>query len=98
GKHNFDLLSETWCLANVVRRYNAAAEQADVREQIEVLQRDVVGFCATHGEAGHCAVRLIGERAELGVDIRNQLVAKNSFKCGIGAKAGQSAAPTTRRG
>ena len=36
--------------------------------------RDQLGFEAAHGEARHRAVALIGERSEIGVDIRNKLV------------------------
>ena len=46
-----------------------------------MLQGDAVGFHSAHGEAGHGAMRLIGERAEIGVNIRNQFADENGLEC-----------------
>src|ERR1019366_9503562 len=52
----------------------ATAEQTDVGELIQIDHRDGCGLPTTHGKAGHRAVVLVGERAEVAIDQRNQIV------------------------
>ena len=51
-----------------------------MRKLLGMLQRDCLGFHAAHGEAGHCAIGLIGQRAEVGIGVGNQLVHENGFE------------------
>ena len=48
-------------LFDIGRGDDAAAEETDVGELVEMLQRDEVGLRSAHGEAGHGAMRLIGQ-------------------------------------
>ena len=63
-----------------VRRDAAAAEDADVGELVEIGQSDLPGLHAAHGQAGHGAIRLVGERAEIGVDEGNQIVDEHALE------------------
>ena len=57
-----------------------AAESADVGELVEVVQRDGERLHPAHRKTGHRAIRLIGKRAKVGVDVGNQLVAKHRLE------------------
>jgi len=50
------------------------AENADVRECVEMRQRDGTCLHAAHRKAGHGAMRLIGNRPVVAVDVRNGVV------------------------
>src|SRR5579859_5656271 len=41
-----------------------AAEAADIRKEIEMIERDLKCLHAAHGEASHCAMIAVRERAE----------------------------------
>ena len=58
----------------VVRRDAAAAEDPDVRELVEVGQGDLPRLHAAHRQPRHGAMRLVGERAIVGVDEGDQLL------------------------
>ena len=68
------LLFKTGRIVDILHRDGAAAEKADVRERVEIFQSDCFGFHATHRQTGHGAVGLIGEGAEIGIDVGDQLV------------------------
>ena len=76
-EHHLDLLLEGSHVGDVRRRDAAAAEDADVRELVEVGQRDRPGLHAAHGEAGHGAIRLIRQGAEVGINEGDQVVDQN---------------------
>jgi hypothetical protein len=48
-----------------------------------MLQRNRLCLHATHGKAGHGAMRLIGERTEIGVNVRDQLIDENRLNGAI---------------
>jgi hypothetical protein len=79
-EHQLDLLLETGRVVDIVQGDAPAAEEADVRELVEVLQGDRLGLHAAHGQAGHGAIGLIGERAEVGIDVGDQLVDENRLE------------------
>ena len=80
GEHDLDLLPEARRVADVIRVDDAAAEESDVRKLVEILQRDDLGLHSAHREAGHAAMGLIGQRAEVRVDVRNQFADQNFLK------------------
>src|SRR5690606_7122088 len=57
----------------------SAAEKANVRELVEVPQHDDLRFHAAHGETSHGAVRLIRDRSEVGLNVRDRLVHADRF-------------------
>jgi len=59
-------------------------------------QGDQLGFHAAHGEAGHGAMGLIGERAEVGIDVRNELLDENGFE-GTNIETPETAEPDVVR-
>ena len=79
-EYQLDLLLETGRIVDIVRGDAAAAEEADVGELVEVLQGDLPGLHSAHGQAGHGAMGLIGERAEVGIDVGDQLVDENRLE------------------
>ena len=56
-----------------------------------------VGLHSAHGQTGHGAMRLIGERAEVGVNIRDQFVDENGLECSGGLPEGVHTAAATSR-
>ena len=61
-------------VADFVRADAPTAKDANVRKFIEVRHGDLMRLHAAHGEAGHCAMRLIAERAKIRVDVLDQVV------------------------
>ena len=59
GEDDFDFLPETRRLAHVVRCDNAAADECDVRELVEIPQSDVLRLGAAHGKSSHATMGLI---------------------------------------
>ena len=45
-----------------------------------LLQGDRLGLHSAHGQTGHGAMGLIGERAEVGIDVRDQFVDENRLE------------------
>ena len=68
-EYQLDLLFETGSVVDIVHGDGTAAEEPDVGERIEILQSDCPGFHASHRQAGHGAMGLIGERTEIGIDV-----------------------------
>ena len=95
GEHDLDLLPEARRVADIIRVDDAAAEQPDVRKLVEVLQRDDLGLHSAHREAGHGPIRLIRERAEVGVDVRNQFAHQHLLE--HRRRAGEGIRPATKR-
>src|SRR5580765_8200111 len=77
GEHDFDFLPETGRIVHVICCDNATAEETDVRELVEILQRDELRLRSTHGESSHAAMGLIRQGAEVGVYIRDQFANQN---------------------
>ena len=73
-KNEPNLVLKAGRLADVVQRDRPPAEQTDVRERVEILERNRLGFHTTHREPSHRPIRLVSKRAEVGIDERNQLV------------------------
>jgi hypothetical protein len=80
-------------LLDVLTRDAATAEQANVREHVELVQCDGLSFHASHRQSGHGAIRLIGKRTKVGVDVGNQLVAKHRLERPDVEVAASSSAP-----
>src|SRR5206468_1679685 len=95
GEDNFHLLFEAGSICHVVSRNNATAKEADVREHVQMLQRDAVGFHAAHGQTSHPTMWLICDGAEIGVDERNQFIHQHRFKRGIAAEPSPAAESAT---
>src|SRR5689334_18645533 len=74
NEHELDLLLERRHVGDVGCSNAASAEYSDVRELVEVTQCDRSGLHATHREAGHRPVRLIGYRAIGAVHPRDQVI------------------------
>ena len=74
------LLCKTGRIFDIVRGDGSAAEETDVGKYIEMLKRNRLRLHSAHGEAGHGAMGLIGERAEIGVDVWDQLVDENRLE------------------
>src|ERR1017187_7320068 len=79
-EHNFDLLLETGRVGDIRRSDNTAAQESDVRKCVKMFQGDAMGLHSAHGKADHAAMRLIGKRAEVGVNIWDQFVNKNRLE------------------
>ena len=77
------LLLETGRLVDIVHGECPAAEEADVGKLVEVRHGDRLGLHSAHGEAGHGAMGLIGERAEVGIDVGDQFVDENRLEWSI---------------
>jgi hypothetical protein len=52
--------------------YASTAKATDVREKIEVVERDLKRLHAAHRQTGHCTIVSIGKRTERLIDERNQ--------------------------
>ncbi|MDT8303755.1 MAG: hypothetical protein RQ760_19895, partial [Sedimentisphaerales bacterium] len=63
-----------------------------MRKLIEILQGNRLGFHSAHGEAGHGAMGLIGERTEVGIDVGDQLVDENGLE-GTNIKVSEATEP-----
>ena len=68
NEHKFDLLLESRHVRDVCCSNATPAENANVRKLVEISLGDRSGLHATHGEASHRAVRLIGHRAIGAID------------------------------
>ena len=55
-------------------------------------QGDVMGLHSAHGQSSHGAVPLIGDGAEVGVNIRNQVVNENVIESSVAAEAAKAKA------
>ena len=73
-KDEFGFLFKGGHVRDVRQADAAAAENADVRESVEVGEGDYAGLHAAHGEAGHRAMGLIRYRAEICIDVGNEVV------------------------
>jgi len=60
----------------------AAAENANVGERVKVRQSDYTSLHAAHREASHGAMGLIGDRAEVCVDVGNEVVNQDMLEGG----------------
>src|ERR1039457_1291350 len=76
----------------------AAAKHSDVGELVEVGQGDAVGQCTAHREAGHGAVRLIGQRPVVGVDKGNHFSNEHVLEWRVGHGESASAWPSASSG
>ena len=65
---------------HLVRVVGTAAQEAVPAEHLGTGQGDGVGFHTAHGQAGHRAAFLLGDRAEVGVDVRDELVAEDGLE------------------
>ena len=92
-----DLLFEACHVSDVGHGDAAAAENADVRKRVEMGQGDRLRLHAAHGKAGHRAMRLVGERAEVGVDVGDQIVDENLLERAEVEAAASAASARNRR-
>ena len=60
-----DLVLESGRTLDVLGASYTAAENADLLERVELLQRDPPRLHATHRQPGHCAMRLVRDCAEV---------------------------------
>ena len=74
------LLFKTGRVVDIIHGDGAAAEETDVGEPIEIPQGNRLGFHSAHGQARHGAMRLVGERTEVGIDVGDQLVDENRLE------------------
>ena len=81
-KDEFGFLFESRHVRDVREADAAAAENADVRESVEVGEGDGVGLHAAHGEASHGAMRLVRDGAEMCVDVRNEVINEDMLEGG----------------
>ena len=57
-----------------VETEDSTAERAEPGEFVEVLEHDIEGLVTTPAQTGHGAVLTVALRAEVSVDIRNEVV------------------------
>jgi hypothetical protein len=81
-KDEFGFLFESRQIRDVREANAAAAEHANVGERVEVRESDYAGLHAAHREASHGAMRLIGEGAEICVDVGNEIINKDMLESG----------------
>ena len=65
---------------DVLYKNSDFAESADVREKIEVVERDLESLHTTHREPRHRAMIAVGKRAEGGIDEGDQRLGDIVFK------------------
>ena len=75
---------------------DAAAEKPDVGEFVEILQGDNLGLRSAHGQASHGTIWLIGQRAEIGVNVRDQFANEHLLE-GFGCRRKWVPAAATSR-
>ena len=63
-----------------VKAKDSTAEGTQPGELIHVVEHDVEGLVSTPGEAGHSAVVAVGLRAEVCIDIRNEVVQEDGIE------------------
>ena len=64
----------------VLGSIDAATQQTVGAECLGTGQGDVARLHATHGETGHSAMLLVGLRAEMAVDVRNEFVTEDCLE------------------
>src|SRR6185437_9754899 len=72
-----------------------AAEEPNVRKNVQMFQRNIVSFRSAHRQSSHCAMRLIRDRAEFRIDVRNQFVHQHLLKSRVVAQRGEPTVPET---
>ena len=74
--HEYELeaLGEFGIVLRVIHGDGAAAEDAQGGEHLRVRNGDGLGLHAAHGEAGHRTVLVVGDRAEVAVDVRDAIL------------------------
>jgi hypothetical protein len=80
NEDQLNLLLETGRVVDIIHGKSPAAEETNVCKLVEVSHGDHLGFHSAHGEACHGAMGLIGERAEVGIDVGDQLVHENCLE------------------
>ena len=81
-EHEFDVLLKGRHVRDIRYRDAAAAENADVRELVEVSQSDRSGLHAAHGEPGHRTMGLIRDGAIGAIHPGDQVVDEDPLKLG----------------
>src|SRR5512142_1788916 len=81
AEHDLDLLLEPGRVLDIRRGDDPAAEETNMGKFVEILQRDELGFHSAHGEAGHSSIGLIGKRAKVGVNIRDEFTDQYHLEC-----------------
>jgi len=77
GEHHFDFLPETGRVIHIICCDDTTAEETDVRELVEILERDEFRLGSAHGEPGHGTMGLIRQGAKVGINIRDQFADEN---------------------
>src|SRR6185369_10641799 len=80
-EYELHLFLEPGHVGDVRHPNGAAAEDADVRELVEMRRRDGARLHAAHRKTGHRAVWLVRERAEVRVDVGNQIFDHDLLEC-----------------
>ena len=81
-EHELYVLLESRRIRDVGRSDAAAAENADVRELVEISQADRSGLHAAHGEPCQSAVWLICHRAIRVIHPGDQVINEDPLECG----------------
>lgn len=81
-KDEFGFLFKGRHVGDVGEADAAAAEDADVGESVKVRESNCAGLHAAHGEASHGTMRLIGDGAEVSVDVGNEVVNEDVLEGG----------------